>query len=181
MGLTSRRQEIGTPPRGVCPGSGALARRVRARSRQHRSSRRPFHIPLDVCAKAVLRTSSYMLWMRESSGQLHCFGEETAIATLSDIGHQIVGRSYTDDHEIPDEMIPGEFRPRLVYEARERLVRVSQSLAASICDHFNRLVPARGDRKTQAWPALAGPPAVPALGAPSPAASPAGSRCRRTR
>jgi SAM-dependent methyltransferase len=109
-----------------------------------------FHIPLDICAKTVLRQSKWMLYMRETYGHLHYFTADTALATLSDIGYDIVDYFYTDDFEITKTMIPKTLRPRMGYEIRKYLFRVNPRLAASVFEQFNILLLARGDRKASA-------------------------------
>lgn len=105
-----------------------------------------FHIPLDVCAKSVLRKSWWALHMRQRYGHLHYFTKETAIAALSDIGYDIVDWFYTDDLQISDELIPEWFRPRFFYEVRKQLFRIHPDLAVSFFPSYNLLVLARGDR-----------------------------------
>lgn len=107
-----------------------------------------FHIPLDICAKAALRKSNYMLYLRETYGHLHYFTKETAIATLSDIGYDIVDYFYTNDFEITDAMIQRTLKPRIGYEIRKSLFRINPGLAASIFEPFNISLLARGDRKS---------------------------------
>ncbi|WP_246680125.1 class I SAM-dependent methyltransferase [Mesorhizobium sp. B2-8-9] len=105
-----------------------------------------FHIPLDITAKGVLFKSNWMLYMRERYGHLHYFSAETAMATLSDAGYEVVDFSYTDDFDVTKKMIPKHFRSRLVYEARRYLSRTRPRLAASIFEQFNLLALARGGR-----------------------------------
>jgi hypothetical protein len=87
-----------------------------------------------------------MLYMRETYGHLHYFTRETALATLSDIGYEIVDYFYTDDFEIA-EVIPKGLKQKVVFELRKNLFRTNRGLAASIFGHFNVLLLARGDRR----------------------------------
>lgn len=103
-----------------------------------------FHIPLDICAKAVLRKSNYMIYMRESYGHLHYFTRETALATLIDTGFEIVDYFYTDDYEITDEMIPRSLRPRISYEIRKILYKIKPNTAISSFSNFNLMLLAKG-------------------------------------
>jgi len=103
-----------------------------------------FHIPLDFNAKAAIRKSRWMLYMRQQYGHLHYFTKETAIATLSDIGYDVVDYFYTDDKENDK---PKLIRPRVVFEIRKNLYRVNQDLSASFFDSFNLMLLARGDLK----------------------------------
>ena len=53
-----------------------------------------FHIPLDLSVQAVLRMSP-ILKLRESSGHIHYFSKETALATLKDSGYEVLDLFYT--------------------------------------------------------------------------------------
>ncbi|MEA2175864.1 MAG: hypothetical protein QOD00_3456 [Blastocatellia bacterium] len=64
-------------------------RRLRPKARYH-----IFHIPLDLSAQSVLRASPVML-ERALVGHLHYFMKETALATLSDTGYEILDWFYT--------------------------------------------------------------------------------------
>lgn len=52
-----------------------------------------FHIPLDVSVTSILRGG--MMKARAELGHLHYFSKETAIATLSDCGYEILDHFYT--------------------------------------------------------------------------------------
>lgn len=53
-----------------------------------------FNIPLDMSVQTVLRMSP-LLTVREVTGHLHYFSEETALATLADTGFEVVDRRLT--------------------------------------------------------------------------------------
>jgi SAM-dependent methyltransferase len=106
-----------------------------------------FHIPLDMCARAVLRKSSYMLYMREIYGHLHYFSKETALATLSDLGYEIVDYFYTVDDEIGGDHAQRGLKGKIYYEIRKNLFRIKPDFAAAFFTHFNLMVLARGDRR----------------------------------
>lgn len=53
-----------------------------------------FHIPLDLSVQTVLR-SSPILKVRSTVGHIHYFTKETALATLQDIGYEVVDYFYT--------------------------------------------------------------------------------------
>lgn len=53
-----------------------------------------YHIPLDLSLSSLLRNS--FLRMRANAGHLHYFTADSALATLSDTGHEIVDYTYTD-------------------------------------------------------------------------------------
>ena len=52
-----------------------------------------FHIPLDLSVSALLR--GMLIYNRNSVGHLHYFTSDTAIATLTDCGYEIVDTMYT--------------------------------------------------------------------------------------
>jgi hypothetical protein len=53
-----------------------------------------YHIPLDIHVSSVLRGS--FVYARYSVGHLHCFSEESALATFKDTGHDIVECFFTN-------------------------------------------------------------------------------------
>jgi len=53
-----------------------------------------FHIPLEISAQSVLRVSP-LLNSRKSVGHIHYFSKETALATLTDCGYEIIDYFYT--------------------------------------------------------------------------------------
>jgi SAM-dependent methyltransferase len=103
-----------------------------------------FHIPLDIALRGISKKSKWMMYMRETYGHLHYFTAETAMATLSDTGYEIVDYFYTDDFDVTDKMIPKHIKARLVYELRKHLFRIRPHLAAAVFEQFNLLVLARG-------------------------------------
>ncbi|CCF00163.1 conserved hypothetical protein (plasmid) [Sinorhizobium fredii HH103] len=105
-----------------------------------------FHIPLDITVKGVVKKSKWMMYMRETYGHLHYFTAESALATLSNTGYEVLDCFYTDDYDVTDKMIPKYPRARLGYELRKYLFRMRPALAAAIFEHFNLLVLARGRR-----------------------------------
>ena len=106
-----------------------------------------FHIPLDMCARAVLRNSGYMLYMRKQYGHLHYFSKETALATLSDLGYEIVDYFYTLDDEIGGERAVKGLGGAVNYRIRQAVFRLNPGFAAAFFTHFNLMVLARGDNK----------------------------------
>lgn len=106
-----------------------------------------FHIPLDFCARSVLRRSYYMIYMRENFGHLHYFSKETALATLSDLGFEIIDYFFTVDDEIGGIRAQKGIREKVQYGIRKTLFRFKPDLTAAIFTHFNLMVLARGDRK----------------------------------
>jgi SAM-dependent methyltransferase len=116
---------------------------------RQRSSRVIFHIPLDACAKEILGKSYNLMYMRRRYGHLHYFTKETAIATLVDVGFEVVDWFYTDDFEISEEMIPKRRRlkARFYYELRRLLYRFKPAMAAACFSSFNLMLLATGDLK----------------------------------
>ncbi len=53
-----------------------------------------FHIPLDLSVQSVFRPSS-ILKARSAVGHLHYFTKETALATLTDLGYEVLDYFYT--------------------------------------------------------------------------------------
>lgn len=53
-----------------------------------------FHIPLDLCAQAVLRKNG-ILKRRNLYAHIHYFTKETAIRTLEDVGYEVLDHFYT--------------------------------------------------------------------------------------
>ena len=102
-----------------------------------------FHIPLDMGAWDILRKSNYMLFMQKTYGHLHYFSKETALATLSDVGYDVVDYFYTSDDEI---FHPPRARERINSQIRKNVYRLSSGLAAAIFSHSNLMVLARGDQ-----------------------------------
>ena len=107
-----------------------------------------FHIPLDLCAKELLKGSRYMLHMRQQYGHLHYFSAETALCTLKDTGFDVVDQRFTDDGEMDSEP-PPTLKGRAVRWVRQTLFRRKARLAAALFEHFNLLVLARGDLATR--------------------------------
>ncbi|MGZ7138650.1 MAG: class I SAM-dependent methyltransferase [Halobacteriota archaeon] len=105
-----------------------------------------FHIPLDMCARDILRKSNYMLNTRKTYGHLHYFSKETALATLVDLRYDIVDYFYTDDDEIHGKNALRGFRQRMNYQIRKNVFRFNPSFAAAFFAHFNLIVLARGDQ-----------------------------------
>ena len=103
-----------------------------------------FHIPLDMGARAILRKSDWMLFMHEKYGHLHYFSKETALATLSDVGYDVVDYFYTADHEW---LHPHGTLERINHQIRKNVYRFNPGLAAAIFTHFNLMVLARGDQE----------------------------------
>jgi hypothetical protein len=80
--------------------------------------------------------------MRRVYGHLHYFTQSTALATLRDVGFNIIDYFHTDDAEVEPD--PRGIVGRTYYELRRHLYRFKPHWAASLFAHFNLLVLARG-------------------------------------
>lgn len=69
---------------------------------QDKAEYKIFHIPLDMSALSVMRVTP-ILKARSKVGHLHYFSKETAMATLTDCGYEIVDWFYTSG---PDNHAP---------------------------------------------------------------------------
>ena len=85
-----------------------------------------------------------MLYMRETYQHSHYFTKETALATLNDVGFDIIDFFYTDDNAV-DYRIPQSLNRRLIYEIRKFLYRMNPDLSVSLFPHFNLMLLARGN------------------------------------
>ena len=103
-----------------------------------------FHIPLDMGARDIPRESNYMLYKRKKYGHLHYFSKETALATLSNLGYDVVDYFYTTDDEIGAQR---RFKKRINSEIRKNLFRLNPGLTAAFFTHSNLMVLARGDQE----------------------------------
>jgi SAM-dependent methyltransferase len=63
------------------------------RSIRTKSKYKIFHIPLEFCAGAALRTRPLDSW--NSFGHIHYFMKDTALQSLKDTGYEIIGSLYT--------------------------------------------------------------------------------------
>ena len=82
--------------------------------------------------------------MREQFGHLHYFSKETALATLTDAGYEVVDYSYTDDYEFYEPDAIESLRSKMIYALRRFLFPRKPELALSLFTHFRMLVLARG-------------------------------------
>lgn len=106
-----------------------------------------FHIPLDMCGKAVLRKSDYMLYMRRQFGHLHYFSQQTALAALTDVGFEVVDKFLTVDDENGGLAGQRKLAHKIYYVARKGLLKVAPDLTAACFTHFNLMVLARGAQR----------------------------------
>ena len=106
-----------------------------------RSTHTVFHIPLDMTALSVAR-STPMLRNRERIGHIHYFSKDTALATLADTGFQVVDTMYTGVG------IDGgglSLKRKVLRLPRQMLFRVDQDLAARVLGGWSLMVLATSD------------------------------------
>lgn len=97
-----------------------------------------FHIPLDISVLTVLRAS--FLKYRNNIGHLHYFTRETALATLTNCGYEIVDSFYTTSFL----GIPGTtFKTRMARFPRRMMFLFSQHLAVRVLGGCSLMVLAK--------------------------------------
>lgn len=98
-----------------------------------------FHIPLDLSVQTVLR-SSPILRLRTSVGHIHYFTKETALATLSDTGYEVVDYFYTKgSFELPNR----GWKANLLRLPRKLLFSIQPDLTVRTLGGFSLLVLAK--------------------------------------
>jgi hypothetical protein len=106
------------------------------RALREKADRFIFHIPLDMTVQAVMRMAP-IVHARRSSGHLHYFAEETALATLADTGYVVVDREFTRGGL---EVAPPRFRTRVAAIPRRVAFALNRRLAARLLGGFSLLV-----------------------------------------
>lgn len=98
-----------------------------------------FHIPLDLSVQSVLRATP-LLQTRREVGHIHYFTKETALATLTDAGLEVVDWFYTSGAiDLPSKTVRG----KLAKLPRALSYRLAPDLAARILGGFSMMVLAR--------------------------------------
>lgn len=98
-----------------------------------------FHIPLDLSVQTVLRATPIMK-ERATVGHIQYFTKETALATLSDTGHEVVDYFYTSSYiDLPNR----GWKATLAKVPRRLMYAVNQDFAARILGGFSLLVLAK--------------------------------------
>ena len=98
------------------------------RALRPRAEWKVFHIPLDLSVQGLLRGAPLM-HSRRAVGHLHYFCKDTALATLTDCGYEVVDWNYTHGAET---MPKGGLRTR-VFNVPRRLARmVNEDLAVRV-------------------------------------------------
>jgi SAM-dependent methyltransferase len=108
------------------------------RACKDKSEYKLFHIPLDASMFMIFRNK--LLTMRKSVGHLHYFMKDTALATLSDTGYEIVDHFYTSIIlDIPRKSI----KSKMGYMPRRLLSLMSEDFAAKTIGGFSLMVLAK--------------------------------------
>jgi cyclopropane fatty-acyl-phospholipid synthase-like methyltransferase len=95
-----------------------------------------FHIPLDLSAQSILRTTP-ILKARETAGHIHYFTKETALAALTDTGYEIVDCFYTNSAiDLPNR----GWKANLLKLPRKIFFAINQDLAVRVLGGFSLLV-----------------------------------------
>ena len=97
-----------------------------------------FHIPLDLSVSALLR--GMLIYNRNSVGHLHYFTSDTAIATLTDCGYEIVDTMYTPSFaDLPSK----SWKAKLIKLPRFALYKVSPKLLSTLIGGVSLMVLAK--------------------------------------
>ena len=108
------------------------------RGLRDKATHKIFHIPLDLSAQWVWRGSPLMR-VREQAGHLHHFTKETALATLSDAGYEVVDWLYT-----PGAIAnPRSAKAKLASLPRRILSVINQDLVVRVLGGYSLLVLAK--------------------------------------
>jgi SAM-dependent methyltransferase len=107
-----------------------------------------FHIPLDMSVLAVAVNNQ--MWSRREVGHVHYFSKETALATLTDCGYEIVGHQFTNSQGLNWQNLrvggrTGRKLAKILLLGLPRLLltSVSPSLSARFLGGLSLLVVAR--------------------------------------
>jgi hypothetical protein len=98
-----------------------------------------FHIPLDISVQTVLRGSP-ILRARRDVGHVHYFTKETALATLTDCGYEVIDYFFTGGAiDLPARSL----RAAIAKVPRKLIFKLNSNLAARTLGGFSLLVLAR--------------------------------------
>lgn len=98
-----------------------------------------FHIPLDLSAQIVLR-SSPILKKRYSVGHIHYFTKETAIATLIDTGYEILDCFFTAG---ATDLPAKSFNSLVAKLPRKIMYKLNQDMTVRVLGGYSLIVLAR--------------------------------------
>jgi SAM-dependent methyltransferase len=98
-----------------------------------------FHVPLDISVQTVLRNRP-ILNLRDSVGHIHYFTKETALASLKDVGYEVIDYFYTAGYvELPAKSI----RNHIARIPRKIFYSVHQDLAVRILGGYSLMILAK--------------------------------------
>ena len=97
-----------------------------------------FHIPLDLSVDALLR--GRLIYRRSSVGHLHYFTPDTAIATLTDCGYEIIDQMYTPSFK---DLRSKCWKEKLIKLPRYALYKASPKLLSTLIGGVSLMVLAR--------------------------------------
>jgi hypothetical protein len=97
-----------------------------------------FHIPLDLSVSTILR--GRLMYGRDSIGHLHYFTPDTAIATLTDCGYEIIDTMYTPSFaDLPSK----SWKAKLIKLPRHILYKISPKLLSMLIGGVSLMVLAK--------------------------------------
>lgn len=96
-----------------------------------------FHIPLDLSFNSLIRGG--LMKSREELGHLHHFTPDTALATLSDCGYEIIDTMYTPHFDFP----PKSLKNRIARLPRKILYSISAKLMSTVLGGTSMMVLAK--------------------------------------
>jgi SAM-dependent methyltransferase len=94
------------------------------------------HIPLDLSVQSILR-SSPILENRRLAGHIHYFTKELALATLIDIGYEVIDVRYTAGAV---DLPPKTLKIHMARLPRKLLAAINQDMAARLLGGFSLMV-----------------------------------------
>jgi hypothetical protein len=106
------------------------------RQMRPRATWKLFHIPLDLSVQGLLRGSP-LLSVRKAIGHLHYFCKDTALATLTDCGYDIVDWNYTHMAETAPK---GGLRTRVLNGPRKVARAINEDFAVRVMGGASMMV-----------------------------------------
>jgi hypothetical protein len=106
------------------------------RSLKTKSKYQIFHIPLDMNVSSVLRKNP-IIFARQQVGHLHYFSKDTALATLQDLGYEIVDSFYTCGSI---ELSPKTIKTQMMNLPRKFLYHLDPDFTVRVLGGFSLMV-----------------------------------------
>lgn len=108
------------------------------RGLKERGELKVFHIPLDISVSSIIR--GRLMYGRDSVGHLHYFTPDTAIATLTDCGYEIIDMIYTPSFaDLPSK----SWKAKLIKLPRHILYKISPKLLSTLIGGVSLMVLAK--------------------------------------